>query len=90
MLQSRLQNDAERGTKSGLRNGSLGDVRNALHTASGDIGWLVLCNGNTRQGVGCTKHNFLSYSRRSVNKLSACAYFYHRREFLCKDSAHEG
>jgi hypothetical protein len=51
-LQSRLQNDAGHATKPGLRNGSLGDVRDALHTASGDIGWLVLCNGNTKQGVG--------------------------------------
>ena len=41
-LQSRLQNDDEHGTKSGLRNGSLGDVRDALHTASGDIGWFVV------------------------------------------------
>jgi hypothetical protein len=90
MLQSRLRNDAEHGTKSGLRNGSLGDVRNALHTTSGDIGWLVLCNGNTRQGVGFTKHNFPSYSRRCVNKLSTYAYFYHHREFICKDSVHEG
>jgi hypothetical protein len=50
ILQSRLQNDAEHGTKSGLRNGSLGDVRNALHTASGDIGWLVLCNVTRGKG----------------------------------------
>lgn len=29
-LQSRLQNDAEHGMKSGLRNGNLGDVRDAV------------------------------------------------------------
>jgi hypothetical protein len=53
-LQSRLQNDAEHGMKSGLRNGSLGDTKDAfsqlvhMHTANGDIGWLILSNGKRK------------------------------------------
>jgi hypothetical protein len=101
-----MQNGAEHGMKSELRNGILGDVRDAsaqlvhMHTAGGDIGFgssCVMARGSKGQGSRSILFysiagNELIRSSRPVSTGSAKSGFllYRHRAILCKDSAQEG